>query len=340
MNPYGLHLLVCGQGTCAPAQAAQDVHRQLGELNRRYGLNTLSNPHRVKCTMCDCLGVCSGGPVLAVYPDGIWYRGLDSQAVERIYQEHVLLGRPVEEFIFHRLFPQDGAPGYAPEMRGQGGRGQPALGSSSTAAESQGDRAGAEASAHGGDPAQAESYRRAVRRTHRSKGLIIVNTGCGKGKTTAAIGILTRAWGRRMRVGVLQFLKNENARFGEILAGRRMGVDWISTGDGWTWTSRDQDETQARAVRGWTVAQERIRSGAYDLLVLDEFTYPLHYGWLETARVVEWLRANKPPMLHLVITGRYAPSQLIEAADLATEMREIKHPFRQQGIRAQKGIEF
>jgi cob(I)alamin adenosyltransferase len=198
-----------------------------------------------------------------------------------------------------------------------------------------------EQSGAGGEQPTAEAVRAQVRRAKKKKGLVIVNTGNGKGKTTAALGLMTRAWGRNMRIGVIQFLKNENARFGEIKAIKRMGkIDWISTGDGWTWTSQDMNETEAKARHGWKIAQERIRSGSYDLFIMDEFTYPLHYGWLDTAEVVDWLKANKPPMLHLVITGRYAPQALIEYADLVTEMNVIKHPFKEQGIRAQPGIEY
>jgi cob(I)alamin adenosyltransferase len=179
------------------------------------------------------------------------------------------------------------------------------------------------------------------RRAARKKGLVIVHTGNGKGKTTAALGMLLRAWGRGMKVGVIQFIKHENARYGEIRAAERMGqIDWLSTGDGFTWTSQDMDETEAKARHGWQLAQERIASDQYDLLLLDEFTYPLHYGWLETEAVIAWLKANKPARLHLVITGRYAPEALIEYADLVTEMREIKHPYKEQGIRAQAGIEY
>ncbi len=175
----------------------------------------------------------------------------------------------------------------------------------------------------------------------RKKGLVIVHTGNGKGKTTAALGMLLRAWGRGMKVGVIQFIKNENARYGEIKAAERMGhIDWLTTGDGFTWTSQDMDETEAKACHGWQLAQERIASDRYDLLLLDEFTYPLHYGWLETEAVIAWLKAHKPPRLHLVITGRYAPEALIDYADLVTEMREIKHPYKEQGIRAQAGIEY
>jgi cob(I)alamin adenosyltransferase len=144
-----------------------------------------------------------------------------------------------------------------------------------------------------------------------------------------------------MRVGVLQFLKSEKARFGEIKASERMGgIDWTATGDGWTWTSKDMDETEARARHGWEIAKERIASGNYDLFIMDEFTYPLHYGWLDTQEVIEWLKVNKPEMLHLIITGRNAPDTLIEYADLVTEMRQIKHPLEEQGIRAQAGVEY
>jgi cob(I)alamin adenosyltransferase len=179
-----------------------------------------------------------------------------------------------------------------------------------------------------------------ARRANQQKGLVIVNTGNGKGKTTAALGILTRAWGRDMRLGGIQFFKHENAHFGELRAMERMGIELIPMGDGFTWTSRDLDETQAKALHGWQTAKHKITSGAYDIFLLDEFTYVMHFGWLDAEEVVAWLRTNKPPMLHLIITGRDAPPALIAFADLVTEMREIKHPYNEQGIRAQKGIEF
>ncbi|RME77612.1 MAG: cob(I)yrinic acid a,c-diamide adenosyltransferase [Chloroflexi bacterium] len=175
---------------------------------------------------------------------------------------------------------------------------------------------------------------------NQRKGLVIVNTGNGKGKTTAALGLMMRAWGRGMRVGIVQFIKHENARFGEVRAAEKMGgILWLTTGDGFTWKSKDLDETQARARHGWQLAQDLITGGQLDLLVLDEFTYPLAYGWLDTGEVIGWLREHKPPALHLVITGRRAPEALIEYADLVTEMREVKHPYK-EGIRAQAGIEF
>src|SRR5438046_685133 len=110
----------------------------------------------------------------------------------------------------------------------------------------------------------------------RRKGLTIVNTGDGKGKTTAALGVLLRAWGRGWKICMIQFLKNEGGEWGETRAARRLeGVEWIQSGDGFTWTSRDMDETISRAQHGWKIAQEKIESGSYDLVILDEFTYLL-----------------------------------------------------------------
>jgi cob(I)alamin adenosyltransferase len=170
-------------------------------------------------------------------------------------------------------------------------------------------------------------------------GLLIVYTGDGKGKTTAALGLLTRAWGRGLRICMIQFIKAGTGNWGEVKAAQKMGIEWHKMGDGFTWTSRDMDETQAKARHGWQLAQDKIASGEYDLIVLDEFTYPLHFSWLDTAEVLAWLAANKPASLHLVITGRNAPQELLEAADLITEMTEVKHPFN-EGIVAQAGVDY
>ncbi len=170
-------------------------------------------------------------------------------------------------------------------------------------------------------------------------GLVLLNTGNGKGKTTAALGVLMRAHGRGMRVGGIQFFKHENANFGELRLTAQLGIPLTPMGDGFTWTSRDIDETRARALHGWQTAQQTIIAGEFDVFLLDEFTYVLTLGWLDVDEVVAWLRAHRPATLHLIITGRDAPQPLIDYADLVTEMREIKHPF-QQGIKAQPGIEF
>lgn len=171
------------------------------------------------------------------------------------------------------------------------------------------------------------------------KGLIIVNTGNGKGKSTAAFGVVLRAWGRGMRVCVIQFIKNDDARFGEHRAAEKLGIEFLSSGDGFTWLSKDIDESAAKAQHGWELAKQKIASGDYDVIVLDEITYVFNYGWVDFAEARAWLEANKPPLLHLIITGRNASPELVEFADLVTEMTEVKHPYT-QGIKAQAGIEF
>jgi cob(I)alamin adenosyltransferase len=171
------------------------------------------------------------------------------------------------------------------------------------------------------------------------KGLVIVNTGKGKGKTTAALGMLFRSWGHYFQACVIQFIKAETGQWGEVKAARKLGIEWYKMGDGFTWDSADMEQTIAHAREGWRLAQEKILSDDYDLILLDEFTYPLHLGWLEVEEVITWLKANKPLRLHLLITGRDAPQELIDYADLVTEMTSVKHPF-DQGVPAQPGVEF
>ena len=171
------------------------------------------------------------------------------------------------------------------------------------------------------------------------QGLVIINTGNGKGKSTAAFGTLLRAWGRGMRVCVVQFIKAETGNWGEIQAARKLNLEWHSLGDGFTWLSKDLGKSAEKARQAWALAQEKIASGNYDVIALDEMTYAFHEKWIDVNQVVAWLKEHKPPELHLIITGRDAPDALIEYADLVTEMREIKHPFA-RGIKAQPGIEF
>jgi cob(I)alamin adenosyltransferase len=168
--------------------------------------------------------------------------------------------------------------------------------------------------------------------------LVIINTGNGKGKSTAAFGLVLRAWGRGWKIAVLQYLKSATNNYGERRAARKLGIEWLPMGDGWTWTSTDLDRTSEMARDCWERSKAMLSSGDYDLIVLDELTYAVKYGWLSAEEVIEGLRARSERTF-AVITGRDAPPDLIDFADLVTEMREIKHPFH-KGVRAQPGIEF
>ena len=171
------------------------------------------------------------------------------------------------------------------------------------------------------------------------KGLTLVYTGNGKGKTTAALGVLLRAWGQDLRVVMLQFMKATTGKWGEIRAAERMGVEIIPLGQGFTWTSEDLDHDSALAQECWRQCRAKVESNNYDIVIMDEITYTLTYGWLDIEEVLTTLRTRNPT-LHVVLTGRDAPEALIEYADLVTEMREIKHPYKTQGIMAQKGLDF
>jgi cob(I)alamin adenosyltransferase len=180
--------------------------------------------------------------------------------------------------------------------------------------------------------------RKENRQKRTTKGLVIINTGNGKGKTTAALGVLFRAWGRGLRVCMLQFIKAKTANWGETRAAKKLGIEIIAMGDGFTWLSEDIEKDKALARECWQLCKEKIMSGEYDVVILDEITYVLSYGWLPLEEVIETLKA-RPAGEHVIITGRNALPELVEFADMVTEMNEIKHPYR-QGIQAQKGIEF
>ncbi len=176
------------------------------------------------------------------------------------------------------------------------------------------------------------------REDKRKQGLVIVNTGAGKGKTTAALGLLLRAWGQHLHVVMFQFLKAHTGNWGEVKAARGLGIEMIPLGDGFTWDSKDIEHDRALAQQGWQRCRAIIEQGKHDLVILDEMTYCLQFGWLDLAEVLDVLRQRAPAM-HIVITGRDAPEELVAFADLVTEMREIKHPYH-SGVQAQKGIEF
>jgi len=168
-------------------------------------------------------------------------------------------------------------------------------------------------------------------------GLVIVNTGNGKGKTTAALGLLLRASGRGMRAGMFQFVKSLT-NGGEHRAAERLGVEIVSLGDGCTIESADTADASALAQAGWARVRDLIAAGEYDVLILDELTLPIKWGWVDDAEVISALGA-RPAGTHVVITGRHASQELIDAADLVTDMTVIKHPLREQNIRAQAGVD-
>ncbi len=181
--------------------------------------------------------------------------------------------------------------------------------------------------------------RKLTRRRRVRHGLVIVNTGDGKGKTTAALGVIFRAWGRDFKIRMFQFIKHTGARFGEQRAAEKLDIPIEALGDGFTWLSKDMDRTTALAQEQWRRCKEAILTGDEDIIVLDEFTYAMHYGWVPVEDVVDTLERRRDT-LHVIITGRYAPQELIDCADLVTEMKLVKHPFDDKGIKAQQGIEF
>ncbi|WP_456444617.1 cob(I)yrinic acid a,c-diamide adenosyltransferase [Oceanithermus sp.] len=169
------------------------------------------------------------------------------------------------------------------------------------------------------------------------RGLVLVYTGDGKGKTTAALGLVLRALGRGFRPRIFQFMKHERAAFGEHRALEKLGVPIEGLGDGFSWRSRDLEKSAELARAGWRRAAEAVASGDWDLVVLDEIMYPLAFGWIDLDEVLEVLR-ERPQNVHVVLTGRGAPEALVEYADTVTEMKKVKHAY-DAGIPAQKGME-
>ncbi|MEQ1643986.1 MAG: cob(I)yrinic acid a,c-diamide adenosyltransferase [Pyrinomonadaceae bacterium] len=177
-----------------------------------------------------------------------------------------------------------------------------------------------------------------------TKGLLILNTGDGKGKTTAAIGTMVRAAGRELKCCMIQFMKSKTDRYGEHESLEKLGIEVYTMGDGFTWDTNDKTQDVKTSEETWALCLEKMRSRDYELLVFDELLYVLSYGFLDIDAIIaeiEAIRADQPH-LHIIATGRNvddALAKLIDKADLVTEMREIKHPFN-AGIYAQQGIEF
>ncbi len=173
------------------------------------------------------------------------------------------------------------------------------------------------------------------------RGIIIVNTGDGKGKSTAAFGLALRAFGRThvhgLGVKIFQFMKVPSARFGEHRMFEQLGLPIVGLGDGFSWKSQDLEHSAQLAKNGWEKAKAAIMSGDNFMVVLDEITYPLIYGWMPLDDVLTTLR-NRPSHVHVVLTGRRCPPEIIELADTVTEMTLVKHAFK-AGIPAQRGIE-
>ncbi len=171
------------------------------------------------------------------------------------------------------------------------------------------------------------------------KSLLIVNTGDGKGKTTAALGQVFRAVGHGFKVCILQFLKG-NWKYGEMETAKKFPglLEFHTLGRGFTWRSENIEQDILVAKRAWEFAKENIASGKFKMIVLDELTYLISYGIIDETEVLECLR-NRPDGLHVIVTGRDASTRLKDLADLVTEMKEVKHPYH-MGIKGQRGIEF
>jgi cob(I)alamin adenosyltransferase len=170
------------------------------------------------------------------------------------------------------------------------------------------------------------------------RSLVLVNTGDGKGKSTAAFGVIMRGVAREWKVCVIQFIKSGKWKVGEEKVARQLGVDWLKGGDGFTWESPDLDQSEGRARAAWQLAADAIKCGRYQLVVLDEITYPMNWGWISSGDVVETIR-GRPDRVNIVATGRDAPPKLIEVADTVTEMVKVKHAY-DRGIRARRGLDF
>jgi cob(I)alamin adenosyltransferase len=182
-------------------------------------------------------------------------------------------------------------------------------------------------------------------RQRRNRPLVVVHTGDGKGKSTAAFGLALRGWNQGWSIAVFQFVKSAQWRLGEQTAFEQLPqgfgtVEWHKMGSGWSWARKQgEEEDHARAAaEGWAEIKRRIASEQHDLLLLDEFTYPVNWGWIDVDDVVETL-ANRPGHQHVVITGRRADPKLVEVADLVTEMTKVKHPM-DAGQKGQRGIEW
>jgi cob(I)alamin adenosyltransferase len=172
----------------------------------------------------------------------------------------------------------------------------------------------------------------------RVRSVVIVNTGDGKGKSSSAWGVMVRSLARGWRVAVIQSIKSGEWKVGEEKIGRQLGVDWWAIGEGFTWESDDLGRDEAVAREAWAHAKRIIAAGEHQLVILDEITYPMTWGWIDTDDVVATIR-DRPDTVNIVATGRDAPVALVDVADTVTDMRMVKHAY-ERGIAAKKGIEY
>jgi cob(I)alamin adenosyltransferase len=168
--------------------------------------------------------------------------------------------------------------------------------------------------------------------------IVMVNTGDGKGKSTAAFGTMLRAVARGWDVSVVQFMKSGRWRVGEETVARRLGIDWAATGDGFSWLSDDLERSQALAGAAWELARDVIAAGRHQLVVLDEITYPMNWGWIPSAEVANTIR-DRPAHVNVIATGRDAPDELLEVADTITAMTKVRHVY-DTGVRARRGLDY
>jgi len=188
------------------------------------------------------------------------------------------------------------------------------------------------------DPSTPPRTRPDPRPGPRQRSLVIVNTGDGKGKSTAAFGVVMRAVARGWQVCVIQFIKSGKWKVGEEALAVQLGLEGLKGGDGFTWDSPDLDESRGRAVAAWRLAADALSGGHFELVVLDEITYPLNWGWIDENEVLETIR-TRPAHVNVVATGRDAPPALVDIADTVTEMVKVKHAY-DRGIPARRGLDF
>ena len=184
-----------------------------------------------------------------------------------------------------------------------------------------------------------EGFEKKKAAAQQEKGLLIVNTGNGKGKSSAAFGMGMRILGHGMKLGVVQFIKGALYSAERDFLGGHAHCDFHVVGEGYTWDTQDREADMRTAARGWAEAVRMINDPSYDMVILDELNIVLKYQYLDLEEVLRTF-AGRREMLHIVVTGRHAPEALIEQADLVSEMRPLKHPYKEQGVKAQKGVEF